>query len=401
MKQKHKWCRELLTFLMKKPYDSYYGANTKPLRNVSGTDSKTTYDLNKEDTIKDMCETSKSEDTKKSETLKSEDAKKLETLKIEEEKKAETLKSETPILTAARYGIVEMVNVLIKKIPSSIYEINLENKNILLVAVENRRTVVVESIRKWSKECAKKEVFDSLIRQVDNEDNTMLHLAATPSGQDWNIHGAALQLMWHIKWFQYVKGLVPKHFTIKTNKKNKTAGETFKDKHNCLVQKGSEWLKTTSESCSVVAGLLAGVSFATSSTIPGGNKGDTGEPALEGKLPFDTFAMSSLIGLCFSVTALIMFLSILVSRKEAIDFRIDLPRKLLWGLSSLFLSIIAMFIAFCSGNFFLIDQKYKQIVLPIYIFTCFPVTLYAILYIELLRGILTKIPMRIDKGEDL
>nr|XP_012570549.1 uncharacterized protein LOC105851980 isoform X3 [Cicer arietinum] len=373
MKQKHKWCRELLTFLMKKPYDSYYGANTKPLRNVSGTDSKTTYDLNKEDTIKDMCETSKSEDTKKSETLKSEDAKKLETLKIEEEKKAETLKSETPILTAARY-----------------------------VAVENRRTVVVESIRKWSKECAKKEVFDSLIRQVDNEDNTMLHLAATPSGQDWNIHGAALQLMWHIKWFQqYVKGLVPKHFTIKTNKKNKTAGETFKDKHNCLVQKGSEWLKTTSESCSVVAGLLAGVSFATSSTIPGGNKGDTGEPALEGKLPFDTFAMSSLIGLCFSVTALIMFLSILVSRKEAIDFRIDLPRKLLWGLSSLFLSIIAMFIAFCSGNFFLIDQKYKQIVLPIYIFTCFPVTLYAILYIELLRGILTKIPMRIDKGEDL
>nr|XP_012572979.1 uncharacterized protein LOC101495363 [Cicer arietinum] len=357
--------------------------------------------------------------------------------------KAAILKSETPILTAARYGIVEIVHVLIEKIPSSIYETNLKNKNILLVAVENKRTVVVESLRKWFEECNLKAIFDNLIQDVDDKDNTVLHLAGTPSDEDWYISGAALQMMWHVKWFQfmtysfltsltlkvemividrisldnliyfyfnflttcimkqYVKGLVPDHFTVRTNNMKKTAGNIFKESHKQLVRDGNAWLKDTSESCSVVAALLAGVSFATSSTVPGGNKSETGEPALEGKPAFDAFALSSVIGLCFSITALIMFLSILTSRKEAKDFRIDLPRKLLWGLSSLFLSIVAMFTTFCSGNFFLIDQKYKHIVLPIYTFTCFPVTLYVVLYIDLLRSILTKIPMTTDKGEDL
>ncbi|XP_027186835.1 uncharacterized protein [Cicer arietinum] len=241
--------------------------------------------------------------------------------------------------------------------------------------------------------------FEAIINQNKNSNE------ATPGDQDWNISGAALQMMWHIKWFQYTKGLVPEHFPFRTNKEDKTAGEIFEEKHKTLVKDGSEWLKDTSESCSVVAALLAGVSFATSSTVPGGNKSETGEPTLEGKPAFDAFALSSIVGLCFSVTALIMFLSILTSRKEAKDFRIDLPRKLILGLSSLFLSIVAMFTAFCSGHFFLIDQKYKSIVFLIYIVTCFPVTLYAVaqlpLYIDLLKGIITKIPMTSAKGVDL
>jgi len=188
---------------------------------------------------------------------------------------------------------------------------------------------------------------------------------------------------------QYTEGLVPEHFTLRTNKDDKTAGELFKTSHATLANEGSTWLKETSESCSVVAALLAGVSFAASTTVPGGNRSETGEPTLEGKPAFDAFAMSSLIGLCFSLTALIMFLSILTSRKEAQDFRIDLPRKLLLGLSSLFMSIIAMFTAFCSGHFFLIEHRYKHMVFLIYATTSFPLSLYAIaqlpLYMDLLE----------------
>jgi ankyrin repeat protein len=105
-------------------------------------------------------------------------------------------------LTAARNGIVEIVDELITKIPSSIYEVNLENKNVLLVAVENRRTTVVEALRKRFEECNKKAIFDNLIQGVDKDENTVLHLAATKkSDRDWHIAGAALQMMWHIKWF--------------------------------------------------------------------------------------------------------------------------------------------------------------------------------------------------------
>lgn len=100
-------------------------------------------------------------------------------------------------------------------------------------------------------------------------------------------------LYWSI--MQYIEELVPEHFMFRNNRDDKTAGEIFKDKHKDLVKSSSEWLKETSESCSVVAALIAGVSFATSSTVPGGT--ENGKPALEGQPAFDTFGIASLIGL--------------------------------------------------------------------------------------------------------
>lgn len=203
---------------------------------------------------------------------------------------------------------------------------------------------------------------------------------------------------------QYIKSLVPQHFYFRSNKHTKTAGEIFQESHKELVKDSGEWLKDTSESCSVVAALVAGVSFATASAVPG-DYNDEGRPTLEGYSAFDVFAISSLIGLCFSVTGLIMFLSILTSRKEAKDFRRDLPIKLLLGLSSIFVSIAAMFVSFCTGHVFLLNSKYRTLLIPIYAATSFPVTLYAIaqfpLYIDLLAGILTKVPMGSDKGDKL
>ena len=141
---------------------------------------------------------------------------------------------------------------------------------------------------------------------------------------------------------QYIKDLVPSRFFSKNNKNDETAWDIFERDHNALMKDSSDWLKETSNSCSVVAALIAGVSFATSSSVPGGT--DKGKPTLEGQPAFDAFAISSLIGLCFSVTALIMFLSILTSRKQAKDFRRNLPFKLLFGLSSLFVSITSMLV---------------------------------------------------------
>lgn len=172
----------------------------------------------------------------------------------------------------------------------------------------------------------------------------------------------------------------------------------------CLTNESSEWLRETSESCSVVAALVAGASFATAATIPGGTD-DKGKPHLEDYPTFEAFVIASLIGLCFSVTGLIMFLTILTSRKQAKDFRRDLPLKLLLGLSSLFISIAAMVVSFCTGHFFLLSHRYKMVLYPIYGATCFPVTFYAVaqfpLYFDLLTAILTKVPRASDKGDKL
>ncbi|GAU20494.1 hypothetical protein TSUD_130520 [Trifolium subterraneum] len=310
-------------------------------------------------------------------------------------------------LVAAKHGIVEITSALESKMKSVIHERNSNNENALLLAVKHRQPQVVEGLQKSLS--SNKKIFQSLCLKVDNNENTMLHLAAYTSlnkETTWRISGPAMQMMWDIKWYKYIKGIVPEYFKHRINKDKKTPGEIFKEEHKELLQSSTEWLRDTAESCSVVAALIAGLSFATSGSVPGGND-NSGKPALEGQPAFEGFAISSLIGLYFSGTALIMFLSILTSRKQIEDFTINLPTKLLAGLTSLFVSIVAMFISFCAGHFFVLTDKYGKhdILFYLYIVFSFPVIFYAAvqlpLYIDLLKVIWKKVPPPSIKGVHL
>ena len=198
--------------------------------------------------------------------------------------------------------------------------------------------------------------------------------------------------------FQFVKESMPFHFFPRQNKDGKTSREIFTETHKKLVEDGSKWLTSTSNSCSVVAALIATVAFASSTTVPGGVKQESGTPTLENQPAFDVFAISSLVALCFSVTALVMFLSILTSRYQVKDFGRDLPRKLLLGLTSLLVSIASMLIAFCAGHFFVLKDKLKYAAFPVYAVTCLPTTFFAVaqfpLYFDLIWATFTKVPER-------
>lgn len=195
---------------------------------------------------------------------------------------------------------------------------------------------------------------------------------------------------------------MPFHFFVRYNKQNKSPKDVFTETHKELVQAGGQWLTNTSESCSVVAALIATVAFATSATVPGGVKEESGEPTLENQPAFNVFAISSLVALCFSVTAVVMFLSILTSRYQEGDFRSDLPGKLLLGLTSLFVSIASMLVSFCAGHFFVLREKLKYAAFPVYAVTCLPVTLFAIaqfpLYFDLIWATFKKVPQRSYKS---
>ncbi|KAK7284288.1 hypothetical protein RJT34_19032 [Clitoria ternatea] len=392
IKQKHVWGGQLLNLFMDKPYESYLGfvTGSEPLVGEEHDEDElmvgSSLTLQQFGEIKQTRMQNTEEEVGKKDTGKS---------------SAKIQSSESAYLTAARNGIVEIVYELQSKISSALHDVTSGKENVLLVAVKNRQPLVVEGLRNK----LRKQDFDTLMSGVDYNENTVLHLAAfTISDQEksWQISGSAMQMMWDIKWYQYIGELVPAYFHFRNNNDGKTAEQIFNEEHKELVTESSEWLKDTSESCSVVAALIAGVSFATSSTVPGGNNGDTGRPALEGQPAFDTFAISSLVGLFFSVTALIMFLSILTSRKQAQDFRRSLPLKLLLGLSSLFVSIASMLISFCAGHFFVLKDKYKDLLFPIYVATCLPVTFYAIvqfpLYVDLVKAIFKKVPQPKDKG---
>ena len=197
---------------------------------------------------------------------------------------------------------------------------------------------------------------------------------------------------------------MPEHFYLISDNQGKTAGEIFEETHKELIQESGNWLKETSQSCSAVAAVVASVSFATTNSIPGGTD-DKGRPNLEGKPEFHVFAVASLVGLCFSVTALITFLTIPSSPKLSKDFRKSLPFKVFLGLSSLFLSIAAMLISFCSGHYFLLSHKHKMVLYPIYAATVLPVIFYAVaqfpLYFDLVTAILATAPWATDQGDKL
>jgi len=104
-------------------------------------------------------------------------------------------------LTAAKNGIMEIVLALKSKIPSVMHETNSNNENVLLVAVKNRQTKIVEEL----KNNLDKKLFDNLILEVDDMENTVLHLASgttTHNERTWQIAGSAMQMMWDIKWYE-------------------------------------------------------------------------------------------------------------------------------------------------------------------------------------------------------
>ena len=104
---------------------------------------------------------------------------------------------ETPILSAAKYGIIEMVERILRRFPMAIHDETSEGKNIVMLAAEYRQTQVYELFRKG------KFQKQSLFQKLDNEGNSALHLAATPSEQKSGlIPGAALQMQWEIKLYE-------------------------------------------------------------------------------------------------------------------------------------------------------------------------------------------------------
>ncbi|CAN6561251.1 unnamed protein product [Malus baccata var. baccata] len=296
------------------------------------------------------------------------------------ENKTPRANMESPILIAAKNGVTEMVEKILELFPVAIHDMNTEKKNIVLLAVEYRQPHVYKLLLK--RNILKESVFS----RVDHEGNSALHLAAKlGEHKPWLISGAALQMQWEIKWYEFVKTSMPLHFFARHNEKGRTAKQIFTETHTTIVKAGGEWLTNTSESCSVVAALIATVAFATSTTVPGGIKEESGTPTLENQPAFDIFAIASLVALCFSVTAMVMFLSILTSRYQEKDFGKDLPRNYHVGFV-------------LRRKFFVLKDKLKYAAFPVYAITCLPVTFFAMaqfpLCVDLIWATFKKVPQR-------
>ncbi|KAL4604644.1 hypothetical protein ACB092_10G205500 [Castanea dentata] len=380
LKQKHVHSVQIMKMLIK-------DEGKKALNFSGGWNPGPTFNRGPEDKLPSLSELGADSYTATASKTDQQDGNKRSTSDSEDKKNGK----ETPMLLAVGNGITEMVEHIILNKFSLAISVKSDGKNIVLSAMKNRQTRVLQLLFKQD------FVKHKLIHELHMMDNNALHLAAELGEQKpWLIPGAALQMQWEIKWYEFVKDKVPQHFRYQVNREGKTPEDIFNKRHEQLVKDGGEWLNKTSESCSVVAALIATVAFAASTTIPGDINDKSGIPNLENQSAVTIFAISSLIALCFSITALFSFLAILTSRYEQKDFHRNLPMKLLIGLTSLFVSIASMLVSFCAGHYFTLKNKLKDKAFPVYAVTCLPIVFFAIqqlpLYLDIIWAIYKKVP---------
>ncbi|KAL6311808.1 hypothetical protein AAG906_018600 [Vitis piasezkii] len=288
------------------------------------------------------------------------------------------------VFEAVKRGNVEFVTEMIKSIPELAWSRDINGRNIFFIAILNRQEKIFNLLHGLT-DAQKMKVISPL----DRFGNSMLHLVAmlAPSEQLDGIPGAALQMQRELQWFKEVESIVPPLFKDLKNSDGKKASEVFSQQHADLVKEGEKWMKEISTASSFVAALIVTIMFAAAFTIPGGNN-DRGAPIFLDDTFFVVFIMSDSISLFFATTSVLMFLGILTSQYAEYKFLTRLPKKLIFGLSLLFISIAAMMIAFCSAIAILLkNSSIKGVMIPIISLASVPVITFALLQFPLLHNI--------------
>ncbi|KAI7755477.1 hypothetical protein M8C21_024340 [Ambrosia artemisiifolia] len=287
------------------------------------------------------------------------------------------------LFVAAKMGNTRFIIELIRLYPDLIWKLDDKKKTIFHVAVKFRQIEVYKLIYEIG---AMKDLITPI---KDINSNNMLHMVAKSVKQQQyqNVTGVAFQMQSELLWFKEVEKVIPPQYRQRKNNQGKTPKDLFTKAHEPLLKDGREWMKDTASQCMVVATLIATIVFAAAFTLPGGYDQNTGIPFFRKEASLIIFVISDAVSLICSSTSVLMFLSILTSRYAEHDFMEALPRKLVNGIATLFLSIVTMMIAFSASFFVLYHNKVKWIPITITALASVPVMFYIFLQLELFKDV--------------
>lgn len=287
--------------------------------------------------------------------------------------------AETPLFLATKSGCIEIVKGILEMYPQAVEHVDDEGRNILHVAIKYRQIQIFDMVEKME------TPMKRLIRKIDNKGNSILHMVgikAAEAGYE-DMRSPALVLQEDLLLFERVKKISKTHFTKHYNSQGLTAEKLFAINNAQHRIDAKEWMKGTSENCSIVAVLIATVAFAAAYTVPGGPNQETGYPILENQPFFFLFTMTDVFSLAFALTSVIIFLHILTSPFRLKDFQQSLPQKLLLGVTLLILSVSMMMLAFAATVILLIRNEEKWTRVALYSVAFFPVVIFAFSYLPL------------------
>ncbi|KAF8036339.1 hypothetical protein BT93_C2152 [Corymbia citriodora subsp. variegata] len=239
----------------------------------------------------------------------------------------------------------------------------------------------------WDEEFTKKVMKEvvrarhvELFRLMNRDRNLMAAVVEwSPEYVRADVFGSAFLMQRELQWFE-MKMKKDKsdpscrslELELTNEKSGKTCWKFFVEQRKDLLKEAGQWMKDTSSSSSLVATLIITIAFAAAFTVPGSSDGS-----------FMIFAATDALALFSSITATLMFLAILTSRYAAEDFLHSLPRKMILGLTFLFLSLAFMLMAFGSAQTIVLSTRWEWIYIPITLLAAIPVILFAILQLPL------------------
>ncbi|XP_034678968.1 ankyrin repeat-containing protein ITN1-like isoform X2 [Vitis riparia] len=278
---------------------------------------------------------------------------------------------EQSFITGAKYGIPEILEEIIKSYP---FALEYLDEGVFKSVVLNRNEKIFNLICETG-------MHRQLIIRTKDDSNNILHLAGklAPPHRLSLVSGAALQMQRELHWFKEIEKYAPRAFSESENNDEEKPKMVFIKEHKKLIKEGEKWMKGTAKFYTLAAALIATVVFAAAITIPGGNHDDTGIPNFSKEIAFKVFAVSDALSLFLSIASVLISLSILTTRYAEDDFLFALPRRLIFGLVTLFLSVTFMMIAYSGAIYLLFGEKKAWILITLAALACVPVTLYGIL----------------------
>ncbi|XP_028755344.1 ankyrin repeat-containing protein ITN1-like [Neltuma alba] len=297
-------------------------------------------------------------------------------------KKDEAQTIANALFRAVKEGNVEFVVKISKANPEILLSVDNSYRNIFYLAIEHRQARVFNLFHEL-------HFKDAFACSKDIFGNTLLRAAAAKAPDIIlnRIYGPALQMQRELKWFKEVESITPPSFRVLQNTEGVTVEESFREHHRELMKQGEEWIKAIASSYSLVGILIVTITFAVVFTLPGGNDQNSGLPLFIKQTSFDVFILSTIVSLVASSTSVLMFLAILTSPFSEEAFLNFLPSKLLFGVSTLLTSMVAMIITFLSAiHLTLKHSNYHGAILPIILFTSVPISYSLLSLIPVVRN---------------
>ncbi|KAI3690957.1 hypothetical protein L2E82_49170 [Cichorium intybus] len=243
------------------------------------------------------------------------------------------------LFVAAKSGNTRFIIHLLKSYPDLALKVDDNGQTIFHIAVIHRHAEIYNLLYEIGSQ------KDFITPQKDKEGNNILHLVAKGATAErfQNVSGVALQMQHELLWFREVEQMIPPGYRQRKN----NDGET-----------------------------------------PRGYDQNTGIPMFRQKAALMVFVIADAISLIFSSASVLTFLSIFTSRYAEIDFLEEsLPKTLMFGLATLFISIVTMMITF-SASFFVLYTKHSLWV-PVMVtgFALMPLFLFASLQLRFIGDV--------------